>query len=90
MTNTPRTVQDFIDNTMGLSLWCRDCQKGNMIPLEELGAAKGFELDLYQRPLPIICKHCRSRNLAYSVHGTGSLRARGGHRPPETKKPAAE
>ncbi|MGQ4274965.1 hypothetical protein [Terrihabitans sp. B22-R8] len=65
--NNPRTVQDFIDMEMGLFGWCDVCQSSVNIDLHRLGTLKGFDLDLYQRQLPIKCARCDTRVTQFRV-----------------------
>lgn len=69
------TVQGFIDNEMGLSIWCQHCRKGAMLNMQKVKAVFGGDLSL-SGPLPFCCPHCEGP-VSISVHGSGSLRVTG-------------
>ncbi len=70
---TPKTVADFIEHHMGVSLWCQDCQRGAIVDLTTLPP----DLDLYKRPHSFVCSKCKSRNVAVSIHGSRAMNAQG-------------
>lgn len=63
-----RTVQHFIDHKMQMSGWCDVCGGREVkIDLHVLGRARGFDLDLYERPPPIKCSQCDTRVESFQV-----------------------